>query len=168
MRTWYHSKSDRIPISMTAMRSLTLITVVGALALVGAQSLRADNGSVRSVSVGVTLRDATFRLSNMNLGAGRTTFIVRNAGNKQHAFEISGPGVKKQRTKSLAPGSSTSLVVSLRSGAYVLSDPVGLSSYNVQFLSVVPSADVKGSGTSSVVAPPGNSASMCGVTIPGA
>ena len=50
----------------------------------------------------------------------------------------------------------------LRPGAYVLSDPVGLGVYNVQFLNVVRAVVVSGRGNSNVVNPPVEPPPMCG------
>jgi uncharacterized membrane protein len=67
-------------------------------------------------------------------------------------------------TATLAAGKSATLTVRLRAGAYVISDPVGLGPYNVQFLDVVPSAVLTGTGGTNVVAPPVTPPPMCGAT----
>ena len=112
--------------------------------------------------VTVTFSDTSFRLSSVNLQAGPTTFVVVNKGKKHHAFAISGPGLHGAQTGKLVPGGSATLTVKLRAGAYVLSDPVGLSAYNVQFLDINPATDVSGTGTTNVVAPTVVLPPMCG------
>ncbi len=117
-----------------------------------------------ATQVKVTFTDSTFRLSTVNLQSGATTFLVVNHGKKHHAFTIKGPGVNGKHTATLAAGKSAKLTVELRAGAYVLSDPVGLGPYNVQFLDVVPSAVLTGTGGTNVVAPPVTPPPMCGAT----
>ncbi len=70
-------------------------------------------------------------------------------------------------TATLAAGGSATLTVPLRAGAYVLSDPVGLGPYNVQFLDVVKAVVLTGGGSTNVVSSTATSGSaMCGV-VPG-
>ncbi len=117
-----------------------------------------------ATEVKVTFTDSTFRLSTVSLQSGATTFVVVNHGKRRHVFTIKGPGVNGLHTATLAAGKSATLTVQLRAGAYVLSDPVGLGAYNVQFLDVVPSAVVTGTGGTNVVAPPVTPPPMCGAT----
>jgi hypothetical protein len=131
--------------------------VVAGPAVAGRSTARA------AAQVKVTFTDSTFRLSNTNLQSGPTTFVVVNRGKHRHVFSIKGPGVKGAHSATLASGRTAKLTVTLRAGAYVLSDPVGLGVYNVQFLDVVKAIDVTGSGTSSAVAPPVEVPPMCGV-----
>jgi uncharacterized cupredoxin-like copper-binding protein len=114
-----------------------------------------------TTAVTVTFTDTTFRLSSANLESGATTFVVVNRGKRRHLFAIQGPGVKGVHTTTLAPGGTAKLTVRLRAGAYVLSDPVGLGAYNVQFLDVVQAAVLTAKGGSDVVAPPVTVAPMC-------
>ena len=72
------------------------------------------------------------------LQSGTTTFVVRNTGKKSHVFAISGPGVKRARTRALlSAGKSAMLTVNLRTGSYMLSDPVGLGPYSVEYVNVI-------------------------------
>jgi Cupredoxin-like domain len=112
----------------------------------------------------VTFSDASFGVSPSALEAGATTFVVVNRGKKRHAFEITGPGLKAAHTPALAAGKSATLTVTLRPGAYMLSDPVGLSAYNVQYIDVTPAAVLSATGDSSVIAPPVALPPMCGST----
>jgi hypothetical protein len=94
--------------------------------------------------------------------SGETTFVVRNLGKKTHVLVVKGPGVNSARSPKLAAGSTGQLTVTLRPGAYVLSDPIGLGEYNVMFLDVIRSSTVHARGDGSVVAPPVEVPPMCG------
>ena len=115
-----------------------------------------------AAKVTVTFTDTTLRVSAANPQSGTTTFVVLNKGKKLHVLAITGPGLRGMRTAKLAAGSSAKLTVTLRPGAYVLSDPVGLGVYNVQFLNVVRAVVVTSRGNSSVVTPPVDLPPMCG------
>lgn len=120
--------------------------------------------SATAAKVNVIFNDSSFSLSAVELNAGKTTFVVTNKGKRSHALEISGPGLTAARTAKLAAGKSATLTVTLRAGAYMVSDPVGLSAYNVQYLDVAPAETVTATGDSSVVAAPIVAPPMCGVT----
>src|SRR3954453_16345912 len=94
--------------------------------------------------------------------SGETTFVVRNLGKKAHVLVVKGPGIKSARSPKLAAGGTGKLTVTLRPGAYVLSDPVGLGEYNVMFLDVIRAAAVHAKGDASVVAPEVEVPPMCG------
>jgi uncharacterized cupredoxin-like copper-binding protein len=148
--------------SMILVAVLALACTSGALAGVARHTASAQAKAATLVKV--TFTDSTLRLSNVSLQSGATTFVVFNNGKKQHVFSIKGPGVNGMHTATLAAGKSAKLTVKLRAGAYVLSDPVGLGAYNVQFLDVVPSAVLTGAGGTNVVAPPVTPPPMCGAT----
>jgi len=112
--------------------------------------------------VTVTFSDTAFGVSPSTLEAGPTTFVVVNEGRKHHALEITGPGLKNPRTPKLVAGESATLTVTLRPGAYMLSDPVGLNAYDVEYLDVVPAAQVSSTGSSSVAETSTTSNAMCG------
>ncbi len=143
------------------------VAVLALAAAVTAGSLASVARHATAAKITVTFTDTTFKLSNTNLQSGPTTFVVVNKGKKHHTFAIKGPGVKGMHTATLNAGSRATLTVPLRAGAYVLSDPVGLGPYNVQFLDVVNAAVLTGSGSTNVVSSTaGNSSGMCGV-VPG-
>lgn len=144
------------------LRVVIPIAVV-ALAL-ASTALAGTTRHTAATQVTVTFTDSTFRLSTVNLQSGATTFVVVNKGKKHHVFSIKGPGVNGMHTATLAAGKSAKLTVQLRAGAYVLSDPVGLGAYNVQFLDVLRSAVLTGTGGTNVVAPPVTPPPMCGAT----
>jgi hypothetical protein len=133
-----------------------------ALALAGVAVAAPARDAVSRVTV--TFTDATIRATPMTPGSGSTTFLVFNKGKKPHLLMVKGPGIKGAHTTKLAAGSSTKLTVTLRPGAYVLSDPIGLGEFNVLFLDVVKSASLTAKGDGSVVNPVGDAPPMCGVT----
>jgi hypothetical protein len=116
----------------------------------------------RSISstVKVTFSDTSLRVTPTTPSSGPTTFLVRNNGKKVHVLVVKGPGVKGARTAKIPAGSVAKLSVTLRPGAYVLSDPVGLGEYNVMFLDVLKATAVGGSARA--VAPEVELPPMCG------
>jgi hypothetical protein len=119
-------------------------------------------GQATIAKVTVTFTDKTLRVSLATPQSGMTTFVVLNRGKKRHVLQIEGPGLKNVRTAKLVAGSKATLTVKLRPGAYVLSDPVGLGVYDVQFLNVVRATAVSGSGSSNTVQPAVTPPPMCG------
>src|SRR5690242_8785823 len=101
--------------------------------------------------VRVTFSDKHFVLSPAGLQAGKTMFLVVNKGQKPHAFAIAGPGLKLATPK-LVTGRTATLNVTLRVGAYALSDAVG--SATGPWLVVGPATVVKSSGARGGGAPP--------------
>ncbi|MFF4349138.1 copper-binding protein [Streptomyces sp. NPDC001530] len=73
--------------------------------------------------VDVTLVDFRLTLSQPTFTAGRYDFVATNKGHHVHALEIEGPG-GEHRTRSLAPGESAALDVTLKPGAYEVYCPV--------------------------------------------
>jgi hypothetical protein len=137
-----------------------LVVSLVALALAGAAFASTRHASLSKVTV--TFSDSKLGVSAQTLDAGTTTFVVHNNGRKLHVLAISGPGLKAVRTPKLAAGHSATLTVTLRAGSYMLSDPVGLGVYKVQYLSILPAANVTATGTSAVVSPEQTSPAMCG------
>jgi len=131
-----------------------------ALALTGVAPARNTQRAVSKVTV--TFTDSSLRASPTTPGSGVTTFVVVNKGKKMHALTVKGPGVKGAHTARVAAGRSATLTVTLKPGAYVLSDPAGLGEYNVLFLDVIKSASLTAKGDGSVVAPPVDPPPMCG------
>lgn len=146
----------------TALLSVAVLALL-ALGVAGVAS-GANARSQVAAKVNVTFSDTSFSLSSIELNAGKTTFLVTNKGKRNHVLEISGPGLTGARTAKLAAGKSATLTVTLQPGAYMLSDPVGLSAYNVQYLDVSPAETVTATGDSSVVAAPVQAPPMCGLT----
>jgi hypothetical protein len=138
-----------------------IASLLATLALAGIAAAGVSQGST-AAKVTVTFTDRSLRLSTITRDSGLTTFVVVNKGRKRHMLAIEGPGLKGVQTSKLAAGAKTTLTVKLRPGSYVLSDPVGLGVYDVQFLSVVRAAVVSGKGNSNVVTTPVAPPPMCG------
>jgi plastocyanin len=134
-----------------------------------AVSLAATAGRTTSATVNVTMTDTKLGVSPTGLQAGSTTFTVVNRGKRLHAFQITGPGLKKGlATAKLAPGKTASVTVNLRSGAYMLtlSDPVGLGMAATHWLQVIPRTDVHSSGAGVVQETPASPSPVCGGLMP--
>jgi hypothetical protein len=140
-------------------RTLGLVSML-LLALVATAVAGARHSSISTVTV--TVNDKTIRASSTAPASGKTVFVVVNRGKKPHAIEVEGPGVKGIRTPKLAAGARAKVSVTLRPGAYVLSDPIGLGEFNTLYLDVVKATDVTGSGTSSKPETPVELPPMCG------
>ncbi|MET9757797.1 cupredoxin domain-containing protein [Streptomyces sp. NPDC006372] len=69
------------------------------------------------------LTDFHIKLSTGTFQPGRYTFTAKNMGQHEHALEIQGPG-GENRSKTLDPGQSTTLTVTLKSGSYKVFCPV--------------------------------------------
>ncbi|KPI03683.1 hypothetical protein OV450_4502, partial [Actinobacteria bacterium OV450] len=76
-----------------------------------------------STRVTADLSDFHIALSRTTFTPGPYTFALRNTGHHEHALEIEGPG-GEQRSKTLAPGVSGTLGITLKEGAYELYCPV--------------------------------------------
>ncbi|MET7619809.1 plastocyanin/azurin family copper-binding protein [Streptomyces sp. NPDC005408] len=82
----------------------------------------------KSSAPGVTqvkadLTDFHIALSQTTFKAGDYAFVAKNSGHHDHALEIEGPA-GEHRTKTLAPGASETLKVTLKSGTYEVYCPV--------------------------------------------
>jgi hypothetical protein len=141
--------------ALAAASALTLCVVGAAFA-----TPVSDRGTT-VLKVTVTFSDTGLRVSPTTPGAGPTTFVVRNQGKKVHVLVVKGPGVKGARTGKIPAGATGKLKVTLRPGAYVLSDPVGLGEYNVMFLDVLKQTVLHARGDGSVVGPDMGPPPMC-------
>src|SRR5712691_7133919 len=97
-----------------------------------------------AAKVTVTFTDTKLVVSRGGLEAGTATFVLVNNGQKLHVLTIRGPGLKGVRTRKVAAGRTATLTVTLRTGAYMLSDPAGLGTSNVRWLVVSPATVVSG------------------------
>lgn len=84
--------------------------------------------SAKSAETGVTqvnanLTDFHIALSQQTFKPGAYSFVAENSGQHDHALEIEGPA-GEHRTKTLAPGASATLKVTLKSGTYEIYCPV--------------------------------------------
>jgi uncharacterized cupredoxin-like copper-binding protein len=94
------------------VRSLAVLSVL-ALVLVGAGSADARSVAARATTVDVTAKDFSFTLSRETVPHGRVTFVMKNGGHTGHDFAIAGA-----RSKTINPGATTTLVVTLKPGRY--------------------------------------------------
>ena len=148
--------------SRTMSRVSALVTASLLTLGVAAVAIAAPARHAVAAKVTVTFTDKTLRVAPTTPSSGETTFVVRNIGKKAHVLVVKGPGVNNARSPKLAAGGTGKLTVTLRPGAYVLSDPIGLGEYNVMFLDVIRSTAVQAKGDGSVVAPPVEAPPMCG------
>lgn len=56
--------------------------------------------------------------------AGKTTFVIKNAGRKEHAFEIKGEGIDQKLSPNPKPGQTGTLQVDLKPGTYTINCPL--------------------------------------------
>lgn len=56
--------------------------------------------------------------------AGKTTFVIKNAGRKEHAFKIKGEGMEQRLSPDPKPGQSGTLQVELKPGTYEVTCPL--------------------------------------------
>jgi plastocyanin len=83
----------------------------------------ARGGDTTATRVDVDMKDFTLELSEDTFGAGEYTFIATNSGSHDHALELEGPG-GEEKTRTLEPGESANLEVTLRDGTYRVYCPV--------------------------------------------
>ena len=69
------------------------------------------------------LTDFHIALSQKTFKPGAYAFVAKNSGHHDHALEIEGPA-GEHRTKTLTPGASETLEVTLKSGTYEIYCPV--------------------------------------------
>ncbi|MFF4948027.1 cupredoxin domain-containing protein [Streptomyces chattanoogensis] len=90
----------------------------------GSAERQQTSGRPAATKAEVTLADFRLKLSRTTFTAGqRYDFVARNHGQHMHALEIEGPG-GEHHTRTLKPGASASLGVTLRPGTYEVYCPV--------------------------------------------
>jgi len=89
----------------------------------GSSSSAPEQSGKQGTTVDVKLVDYKMELSQKTLKAGAYTFVVKNDGQHNHAMEIDGSGTE-HKTRTLAPGESANLTVSLKDGKYQVYCPV--------------------------------------------
>jgi uncharacterized cupredoxin-like copper-binding protein len=82
------------------------------LAVVGAGAASAQSSSTLH-TVKVTAKDYKFVLSTNRVPAGRVKFVIKDTGSAEHDFAIAG-----HTSKTIQPGQSTTLSVTLKKGKY--------------------------------------------------
>ena len=93
------------------MRSV-LIASVAVLVFAGGAVARPS--ATHTATVKVTAKDFSFALSTKTVKAGRVTFVIRNASPALHDFVIA-----RHPSKTIAPGKTTILIVTLKPGRYL-------------------------------------------------
>ena len=78
--------------------------------------------------VDVRLSEWNVALSQKTVAPGAVTFVVMNAGNIPHAFEVEGRGMERE-TGTIQPGTSVTLTLTLTAGTYEVYCPVGGDSH---------------------------------------
>src|SRR5438105_2431766 len=73
--------------------------------------------------VSVTMTEYHFEMP-ATAKAGKTTFVIKNAGRKEHTFEIKGQGIDQKLSPNPKPGQSGTLVVDLKPGTYTINCPL--------------------------------------------
>ncbi|MFE0252265.1 cupredoxin domain-containing protein [Streptomyces sp. NPDC059010] len=81
-----------------------------------------DTGGT-GTQVTAELSDFHIKLSTEKFQPGPYTFTMKNTGSHDHALEVEGPG-GENRSKTIEPGQSTTLTVTLKSGSYEVYCPV--------------------------------------------
>jgi uncharacterized cupredoxin-like copper-binding protein len=109
---------------MKLNRSITIASVV-AFALLGAALAGVvAHASASAKTITVKEKEYSLLLSTRKGAVGPTRFVVKNTGKLAHAFAIAGPGVKTKKTRTIKPGASATLTVTLRSGTYTVWCPM--------------------------------------------
>jgi len=102
----------------------TVVSVALLGALVGAARPHPDAPS----QVSVRLSEWKVELSQASVAAGTVTFVITNAGNIPHGFEVEGKGIEKEIER-IQPGASDTLTLTLKPGTYEVYCPVGDDSH---------------------------------------
>lgn len=117
------------------VRALAAGAVAGVLAGCGAGGSGGDSGGNSGASTpppaagtGVTrvtadLTDFHIALSQKTFAPGAYAFVAKNDGHHDHALEIEGPS-GEHRTRTLSPGASDTVTVTLAPGSYEIYCPV--------------------------------------------
>ena len=94
-------------------RSILALVPAALLVMSGAGVAQAAPTAMNSTTVKVTAKDYSFALSSSTVKAGRITFVIKDAGSAMHDFVIAG-----HRSKTIGPGKTTRLTVTLKPGRY--------------------------------------------------
>jgi uncharacterized cupredoxin-like copper-binding protein len=124
----------------------TVVVALLGAALAGVVAHASANTKTKTI----TVKEKEYRLilSTRKSTAGPTRFIVKNTGKLAHAFAIAGPGLKTKRTKTIKPGASATLSVTLKSGAYTVWCPMpGHAALGMKATITVSGAAAGGAGT---------------------
>ena len=109
---------------MKLNRTITIAAIVGVALLGAALAGVVAHASASAKTITVKEKEYSLILSTRKGAVGPTRFVVKNTGKLAHAFAIAGPGVKTKKTKTIKPGASATLNVTLRSGTYTVWCPM--------------------------------------------
>jgi uncharacterized cupredoxin-like copper-binding protein len=98
----------------------TLVSLVFATALSIGSSQAADTEGHK---VNVTMSEYKFDMP-ATVKAGKTEFVVKNAGKRVHTFAIKGNGIDQKISPNPKPGETATLAVDLKPGTYAVTCPV--------------------------------------------
>jgi uncharacterized cupredoxin-like copper-binding protein len=73
--------------------------------------------------VNVTMTEYQFDMPT-TVKAGKTTFVIKNAGKRVHNFQIKGEGINEKLSVNPKPGQTQTLEVNLKAGTYAITCPV--------------------------------------------
>ena len=73
--------------------------------------------------VNVTMTEYQFDMPTA-VKAGKTTFVIKNAGKRVHNFQIKGEGINEKLSVNPKPGQTQTLEVDLKAGTYAITCPV--------------------------------------------
>jgi plastocyanin len=94
------------------LRNILVLSVAG-LAFAGVGTAAAGPSATQATTVKVTAKDFSFVLSTKTVKHGQVTFVIHNASPAMHDFAIAG-----HRSKTIGPGQTTRLTVTLKPGRY--------------------------------------------------
>jgi uncharacterized cupredoxin-like copper-binding protein len=74
-------------------------------------------------TVNVTMTEYKFDMPT-TVKAGKTTFVIKNAGKRAHNFQIKGEGINEKLSVNPKPREKETLEVDLKPGTYTITCPV--------------------------------------------
>jgi uncharacterized cupredoxin-like copper-binding protein len=87
------------------------------------KAVKSATSEVTGHRVHVTMTEYHFEMP-ATAKAGKTTFVIHNAGRKEHAFEIKGEGIDQKLSPNPKSGQTETLVVDLKPGTYNITCPI--------------------------------------------
>jgi uncharacterized cupredoxin-like copper-binding protein len=87
------------------------------------KAVKSATGEVTGHRIAVTMTEYHFEMP-ATAKAGPTTFVIKNAGRKEHAFEIKGEGIDQKLSTNPKPGQTETLNVDLKPGTYAINCPM--------------------------------------------
>ena len=87
------------------------------------KAVNSATSEVTGHRIAVTMTEYHFDMPT-TAKAGPTTFVIKNAGRKEHAFAIKGEGIDQKLSPNPKPGETGSLKVDLKPGTYAINCPL--------------------------------------------